>query len=167
MFKAQLNGEVSRQAIRRGIAQLSDMTEVFNDIGEQMLAATKQRFEDGRAPNGQKWAPKSNATIEHYTRLGYGSLAKLKPLIGHGKTLSQDIIVNHSRHAVVIGSAALYSRVMQEGATKGAFGSDRNGRPLPWGRIPARVWLGLSRQDENDIVAIVEEKIGAALLGKR
>ena len=52
---------------------------------------------------------------------------------------------------------------MQEGAAKGAFGNDKRGRPVPWGRIPARVWLGISAADETAIVEIAEEYLAGEL----
>ena len=52
---------------------------------------------------------------------------------------------------------------MQEGAAKGAFGSDSRGNPLPWGNIPARRWLDLSDEEELEIVAIAEEHLEGLL----
>ena len=68
-----------------------------------------------------------------------------------------------SRNGVVIGSSLIYSGVMQSGAARGAFGRDRFGRPIPWGTIPARPWLGISREDGEAITEIADEYAGKVL----
>ncbi|MBN9504928.1 MAG: phage virion morphogenesis protein [Altererythrobacter sp.] len=161
MFGVQFNAGRSRQAIREAIAQLDDMTPVFDDIAEYMLDATRQRFIKGVAPDGTPWAPKKQSTLDRYKRLGYGSLTR--PLIGPGKALSTQIQRLVSKDGVVIGSSLIYSEVQQSGAVKGAFGADRRGRPIPWGSIPARTWLGISRDDETAIVRMTEAYVASTL----
>ena len=161
MFGVQFNAGRSRQAIREAIGLLKDMTPIYVDIGEYMIQATRQRFVKGVAPDGTAWAPKRASTLERYRQLGYGSLSR--PLIGPSRSLSRQIQRIVSRDGVVIGSSLIYSRVMQEGAARGAFGSDSRGRPIPWGRIPARAWLGISRDDETAIVDIVDEHLSGPL----
>lgn len=161
MFGVQYNAGRSREAIREAIALLEDMTPVYHDIADYMVDATRQRFIRGIAPDGTAWAPKRASTLERYRRLGYGSLSR--PLIGPSRSLSRQIQRFVSRNGVVIGSSLIYSRVMQEGAPRGAFGTDSRGRPIPWGRIPARVWLGISRDDETAIVETVDEHLQSRL----
>ena len=161
MFGIQFNAGRSRAALREAIAQLEDMTPVYRDIGEYMIEATRQRFVRGVGPDGKAWARKRASTLERYKRLGYGSLTR--PLIGPGKALSRQIQRFVSKGGVIIGSSLVYSRVMQQGAAKGAFGRDRRGHSIPWGNIPAREWLGISRDDEAAIVAIVDEHLAGKL----
>lgn len=163
MFGMQFNAGASREAIRKAIAQLEDMTPIYQDIGEYMIRATKERFQRGVSPSGAAWAPKSAATLERYKRLGYG--AKTRPLHLSG-ALSSTVQKHVSRDGAVIGSSLVYAGVMQDGAAKGAFGSDRRGRPIPWGRIPARTWLGISTEDERAIVETVDETLALAIDGK-
>jgi phage gpG-like protein len=157
MFHVQFNAGRSRQVIREALAVLEDMTPVYQDVAEYLVEVHRQRFVRGVGPDGKAWAPKRAATLERYKRLGYGSLGR--PLIGPAKALSRQIQRLVSRDGVVIGSSLIYSGVMQDGAAKGAFGKDSRGRPIPWGRIPARVWLGLSAADDAAIVEIVEEHL--------
>jgi len=161
MFRVQFNAGRTREAIREAVRLLEDMTPVFTDIGEYMVEATRQRFVRGVGPDGKPWAPKRPATLERYRRLGYGSLGR--PLIGPARALSRQIQRIASRDGVVIGSSLIYSGVMQDGAAKGAFGTDSRGRPIPWGNIPARVWLGISRDDEAAILDIVDEHLKGRL----
>jgi phage virion morphogenesis protein len=161
MFTTDFKASAATEAIRRAAAQLEDMTPLFRDVVEYMIEATRQRFAKSQAPDGSTWAPKRPATLERYKRLGYGNLSK--QLIGPGKRLSREIVGQPSRQGAVIGSALIYSRVMQDGADKGAFGADRHGRPIPWGRIPARTWLGISAHDETQIIDIADEYVGQGL----
>lgn len=164
MFQVQFNAGASRDALRKAIASLEDMTPIYSDVGEYMVAATKQRFQKGVSPDGSAWAPKKESTLERYRRMGYGS--RNKPLIGPSGALSRNsVFATPARSHVKIGSSRFYAGVMQFGAAKGAFGSDKRGRPIPWGRIPARAWLGISAEDEREIVQIAEEGIATALGG--
>jgi phage virion morphogenesis protein len=155
MLKAEFKATRVQQAIRAAAAELEDMTPLFQDVVEYMIEATRKRFASGIAPDGTKWAPKKQTTLDRYKALGYGNLSRV--LIGPGKRLSREIIGQAGASGAVIGSALIYSRVQQEGAEKGAFGVDRRGRPIPWGRIPARVWLDLSTADEEAIIDIADE----------
>lgn len=161
MFNIQFNVGRSRAALREAIDALEDPTPMFKDIGEYMVEATRQRFTKGVSPDGTAWAPKSAVTLERYQKLGYGNLRR--PLIGPGKRLSREIQKFVSKGGVVVGSSLIYSGVMQNGAAKGAFGRDARGRPIPWGRIPARVWLGISDADEVAIVEITDEYLESNL----
>lgn len=164
MLKVEFKADGARAAIRKALETLSDMTPIYEDIGEYMIEATRRRFATGTAPDGTPWAPKRASTLDRYKRMGYGTLSR--PLIGPGKALSRQILKFVSSGGVVIGSSLIYSGVMQGGAAKGAFGKDRRGRSLPWGKIPARVWLGISAEDEREIVAIVDEHLAQDLGGK-
>lgn len=161
MFNAQFNAGASRDAIRKALAQLKDMTPLYRDIVEYMIEATRSRFRTGTAPDGTKWAKKRQSTLDRYKARGYGNLNRA--LIGPGRRLSREIIGQVTPGGAVIGSALIYSQVMQDGARKGAFGNDRRGRPIPWGNIPARVWLGLSKADDQAIVEIVEDYLEPTL----
>ncbi len=161
MIGIQFNAGASRDALREAIGQLDDMTPLYTDVGEYMVEATRKRFQQGVSPSGAAWAPKRPATLERYKRLGYGS--RTQPLIGPGRALSRQILPIVSRTHVEIGSSLIYAGVMQDGAAQGAFGRDRRNRPIPWGRIPARAWLGISAEDEREIVAIAEEHVRRAL----
>lgn len=161
MIGIQFNIGPTRDALRRAMQLLDDMTPVYREIGEYMVEATRQRFIKGVAPDGTKWAPKKQSTLDRYKRLGYGTLNR--PLIGPGRALSRQIQRVVTKGGVTVGSSLIYSRVMQDGAAQGAFGKDRRGRAIPWGRIPARVWLGISPADATAIEEIVDEALAERL----
>lgn len=157
-FDVIFNVGASRDAIRRALATLRDMTPVYQDIVEELLKSTTERFRTETDPDGEKWARKSQTTLDRYKRLGYSGQALTRTLFLKGY-LSGNIFHQAERDRAVIGSPAAYAAVQQFGAAKGAFGRDRHGRPIPWGRIPARAFLGLSDADEEAIIDIVDEHI--------
>lgn len=161
MIRIVFNTDALAARLTQGRRVLGDLTPVHQEIGEYLVDATKQRFIDGKAPDGTAWRAKSAATLARYKRQGDGN--RPKPLIGPSGRLGREIGMAADRGSVEIGSALEYSGVMQDGAAKGAFGNDKRGRPLPWGDIPARVWLGLSPDDETNILDIVDEAIAAGL----
>lgn len=147
--------------LNRVSSVLDDMTPVYQDIGEYLVEATKKRFITSTAPDGTKWQAKSPATIARYLAKKDGN--RPKPLIGPSGRLGKEISQLATRDQVEIGSALIYSGVMQDGAAKGAFGTAANGSPIPWGRIPARVWLGLSDVDNRNILDIANEHLAEAI----
>lgn len=155
-FKYQAVADALREASRR----LGDMRPLHEDIGEYVIEATKERFRQGVDPDGVAWTPKSPVTLALYEARGDGD--RPDPLIGPSKRLSSEIAKFADAASVEIGSALEYSAVMQHGAKKGAFGRDSRNHPLPWGDIPARVWLGLSDADEAAIIDIADEYLEQA-----
>lgn len=163
MIKLEFNASAVFDRLERASARLTDLTPVHEDIGEYMTEATKDRFRSSTAPDGTRWLAKRPATLAAYLARGEGN--KPKPLIGASGRLGKEIAKLVSRDAVEIGSALEYSAVMQHGAAKGAFGKTRTDRPIPWGDIPARVWLGISAEDESNILDIVDEHVAGAVDG--
>lgn len=163
MLTIELDAGDARDAIRKALSTLEDMTPVYQSIGEYLLDAHRQRFIEGVDPDGKPWAPKSENTLERYRRRGYGSA--IKPLMGPSRLLSQLIYRFVSKDGVLVGSPMIYASVMQNGAMRGAFGTTKRGAPIPWGNIPARKWLGLSTEDKRAIVKIVEERLAEDLGG--
>lgn len=143
-------------------ARLSDMTEVFQDIGEYLVDSTKQRFNDGVAPDGTAWAPKSQATIDSYrqreAKAGNAAI-DFRPLFGASGSLSSNIVYEASADSVTWGSPMIYAAVQQFGASKGEFGAASNGSSIPWGDIPARPFIGISDEDRQVITADLSEWI--------
>ncbi|WP_337846243.1 phage virion morphogenesis protein [Sphingomonas sp.] len=161
MLRIVFNGSAITAQLRAAQEQIADAEPMHRDIGEYLIDSHRQRFQRGEAPDGSAWAPKSLVTIERYRRMGDGD--RTKPLIGPSRRLSTELHYFASKAETEVGSNLEYAAVMQEGAAKGAFGADRHGRPIPWGNIPARVWLGLSDIDERNILDIVDEHLGDAL----
>ncbi|MDO9639682.1 MAG: phage virion morphogenesis protein [Pseudotabrizicola sp.] len=143
-------------------AALTDMTPVMNDLGELLTTSTKDRFPTGTAPDGTKWAPKSQTTLNRYGAKKSNRVDS-RPLFGPSGLLSRLIFHEASATEVSWGSNLIYSAVMQFGAAKGAFGTMSNGASIPWGNIPARPFIGVSATDEANMTATLEDWLSGAV----
>lgn len=156
-FKIHYRSDAVDAAIARLKAAAADMLPAWRDIGEYLVESTKRRFREGKAPDGSAWAPKSETTIAAYA--ARGDNVSRAPLIGPTRRLSSEITYGASRDGVAIGSSLVYSAVQQLGAAKGEFGKTARGAPVPWGNVPARPFLGLSRDDERNILDILTDHL--------
>ncbi|MFD1342889.1 phage virion morphogenesis protein [Litorisediminicola beolgyonensis] len=165
MIEVELKDDELQRVLERLSRAVTDMTPAMQDVGELLVDSTRQGFASGASPDGTPWAPKSQATIDAYRRReGKGPNARIdfRPLFGPTGSLSSTIFSQAGPTSVEWGSPMIYAAVMQFGAEKGAFGTMSNGSPIPWGRIPARPYLGLSDEDRSNIAATLEEWISDA-----
>ncbi len=153
-----------RAALDRVAAAVTDLQPVMQDIGEEMVVSTKERFLAGTTPEGAAWAPKSETTIEHYRRRG--DPVDPRPLFGPTRRLSSEIFSQASATDVEWGSNLIQAAVMQFGAAKGAFGTNAAGGSIPWGDIPARPFLGVSDDDRDSIRALLDDWLTQAWDGE-
>jgi phage virion morphogenesis protein len=127
--------------------RLGDLTSPFNDIAEYLHQSTNDRFSQKVAPDGSPWAPLSAVTLAR--KKGTGILREkgtLQDTLRHQVTSTE----------LAFGTDRPYGAVHQFGQKKGASGSSK-GRPIPWGDIPARPYLGLSSDDETEVVFIIRD----------
>lgn len=157
MIRITFQFDAVHEALRQAAALLADMTPVYRDIGEYLVESTRRRFADGRDADGLPWRPKSPVTLALYR--ARGDRADPRPLFGPTGRLSREVNYLATRDRVEIGSSLVYAAVQQLGARKGQFGRSRRKRPIPWGNIPARPFLGLSADDSRAVVDIVAEAI--------
>lgn len=155
MITIEINDAEIFAALDRVARAVTDMTPVMKDIGREMVDATKDRFPAGVGPDGNPWAPKSPATIENYERRR--EHLDLRPLWGPSGTLNSAFAYYPSETSVEWGTNVIQSAVMQFGAAKGEFGNMANGSPIPWGPIPARPFLGMSDDDRNAILEVLDD----------
>ncbi|MGK7664248.1 MULTISPECIES: phage virion morphogenesis protein [unclassified Marinovum] len=150
MFTLELKDDDLDAALARLTSGLDDMSELTNEIGEFLAESHQQRIARSLgAPDGTAWAAKSPFSRSRDRR----------PLVDSGEMMGA---INHQYgpdHVEVIATGRQV-RTMQFGAAKGAFGETAGGRPLPWGDIPARPFMGLSEQDRSDIADALQEWVG-------
>ena len=129
----RLNRRISELA-----AGLTDFRPLLEAIGAEVESQTRRRISEEKAsPDGTPWQPWSEAYGE--TRHGGHSL-----LEGEGDLLdSIQYVVEGDR--VEIGSNLIYAAIHQHGG-------DEVGIP-----IPARIYLGLSPENEEDLLAILDD----------
>lgn len=179
--RAPIIVEIDHAAIRAALARLRDAAidpgPVLRAIGERLVETTKRRFETSTGPDGRRWAPNSRVVYEALVSRGKGYLTPKggrlsakgaravmakKPLIGESKALSTTIAFRVEPGAVVVGSPMEYAAVQQFGAVAGALGRNQRGGPIPWGDIPPRPFLGLSSEDQSDVLEILRDALGGA-----
>ncbi|BEH14264.1 phage virion morphogenesis protein [Marinobacter shengliensis] len=154
MIKAQLDSREVLEAFRELEKKGGNLKPVFEDVGEYLGVSTRRRFKDKEAPDGTPWARNSRLT-----QVMKGSD---DPLVGESKSLGRQFSYNATAGALEFGSTMKYAAVQHFGAKQGEFGVSDRGTPLPWGDIPARPILGISRQDEDVILDIVRDYLSAA-----
>ncbi len=154
MITIEFDSQPVLDALRTLFERVESPKPALIEIGEYMANSTKQRFRDGKAPDGTAWAPNSPATVEIYNGL-FASAGSKRPLIGETRRLSNEIAWQLPRDtAVEIGSAEPEANMQQFGGTKAQW-------PHLWGDIPARPFLGISPADEENILAIVGRYLSA------
>ena len=147
------NTDTLDPALAAVAAAVEDMSPVMEAIGELLLASAQDRMRDGEQPDGTPFAPRSQTTLDRYAKLGLTFGAPLNQSGDMRNTLFYDA----DEDSVEYGSNAIQAAVMQFGAAKGAFGKASYGASIPWGTIPARPFIGLSDDDEVNIVAELSE----------
>jgi phage virion morphogenesis protein len=165
MIRIDLTEDEITAALERLSRSLTNTTPVMQDIGELMVRSTKQRFPEGRSPDGAAWLPKSPTTLAAYQ--ARGDRMDFRPLFGPSGRLSSEIFyeVGPGGGSVEVGSNLIYAAVMQFGAAQGAFGATSRGGPIPWGPIPARPFLGVSEEDRTNILATIDDWLQTAVAG--
>ncbi len=155
MLKIQIDRLDEIQAKLRELQDAaSDLRPALEDIGQYLVRATRQRFEEGKDPQGNDWEELRPATI---ARKGHA-----RPLIGETGHLRQIRYQLEGPDAVAVGTGAVYGATHQFGAEKGRFGETKKGVPIPWGDIPARPFLGVSGDDAEAILDILAEHLSGA-----
>ena len=150
------SGEVDA-ALGRLLHAVGDLTPFYKDAGQHLVNTTRRRFETSTAPDGTPWAPNSAVTLARKK----GD----KPLIGETRELStaiQDVI---DADGLMVGSNKIYAAAQQFGMVRGYAGQNKRKAPIPWGDIPSRKFLGLSEEDETEILALAIDHLKSAAEG--
>lgn len=66
--------------------------------------------------------------------------------------LQRSLRAEHGRNAAITGIDLIYAATHQFGAKKGQF-ANKKGRPILWGDLPARPFLGVHNQERKQIRA--------------
>ncbi len=145
--------EAALGQLQRAIEAAANARPLFDEVGASLVVSTQMRFEREQSPEGAKWP------------------ASLRAIVEGGRTLTdtarlqQSITHEASDTGVAVGTNLLYAAVHQFGATitaKTEKGLVWKGAGGQWFRkdsvtIPARPFIGLDDDDEEEIVAISED----------
>ncbi|WP_372373227.1 phage virion morphogenesis protein [Vreelandella venusta] len=138
------NTEVVERAITELLQKGEDLIAPMKSIGEEMINRTQQRFRDKEAPDGTPWAANSPVTE---ARKGHGRV-----LEGESNELSKQFSYSATSDSVEWGSSMIYAAMQNFGGTKAEF-------PNLWGDIPSREFIGLSDDDEDEVLAILADHL--------
>ena len=133
------------------IGALTHPEPALRSIGEELQRTTQDRFDPGqkKSPDGTPWARNSPVTI---ARKGRDN-----PLYERGILQGSIRYQLSGARGVEVGTNLVYGAAHQFGMVKGYAGRTRRGAPIPWGNIPARPYLGLSADDETEVVRILRD----------
>lgn len=144
--------------------KIKNLRPAFKSIGEHLLLSTENRFDTSTDPDGNKWAPLKVRTYHQaytagndgrknkrktHTKRGKMTAAfqryleRKKILIGSGQ-LKDSISPRATNTGLIVGTPKKYAAVHQLGGSAG-----RKGKQF---EMPARPFLGISKQDEADIL---------------
>ena len=164
-IKVSINDAELRPALEALQDAMGNLDPALRQIGEYLVDSTRQRFQTESAPDGSPWAANSDVTLDNYTnrfktsftktgkrsKAGRERRANKKVGTGESKQLQRQIFYNVRNGELEVGSPLIYAGTFHYGANKGQYGPR-----TPWGDIPARPFLGISDEDEREVLAIVE-----------
>lgn len=96
MILIELKSTTALAALDRAFAGLDDTTRLMVSIGRLLTESTKQRFAQGVSPEGVKWAPKSQTTLNRYGARK-SNRVDIRPLFGPSGALNSTIYPETSR----------------------------------------------------------------------
>jgi phage virion morphogenesis protein len=155
----EYNDDEIQRALRALQGAVGNLRPALAEIGEQLTESTKQRFSTKTGPDGQQWQANSPVTINFVHKFDGFEWTKGRddPLIGRSHALQQNIHYNLiGTDALEIGSPMEYAAMQQFGGTKSEF-------PHLIGDIPARSFLGVSEDDKNEIMRILNRHLLSAV----
>jgi phage gpG-like protein len=140
------------------------------DLSEGLLHSTQDRFETSTAPDGRPWAPLAASTL---------AMKRGPKILVEDGYLSGLLRPSWTDNTAGVATAPLpYAQVHQDGGRRAYIIKPRTKTALSWpgGRhptakvvhppLPARPYMGLSKEDQVFIVERVHSWIGRAFSGR-
>ncbi|MDM7462256.1 MAG: phage virion morphogenesis protein [Tepidimonas taiwanensis] len=187
MIDIQLDDREVQAALQRLQQRISDMTPVMRAIATALEAQVEKRFETATDPAGRPWKPLAPSTLSAWLDRGKGNrkkdgsltqrgrerLSSRKPLYDTGDLLGS-LNSSFTRSQARVGFGVPYAIMHQFGAKKGEYGTGsykkrRGSFPIPWGDVPARPMLPITRDGKfyGEERAVVLDILVEFLDGKR
>ena len=141
------------KALGRATGKLGNTQALMESVGEALVSGTKKRFDEKKDPEGTPWKPSRRA------------LEKGGKTLMHSGRLRRSIDYAATSDKVMVGSNLAYARIHQKGGTikpkngkslkfKGLNGEDVLVKEVT---IPARPYLGVSKEDMEDVKATMAD----------
>lgn len=167
-FTVEVDDLTARDRISALIDRMDNPTPFFQALGLNLVNSTQRRFDQGLAPDGTPWEPLKPSTIRMRIKRGrtpdkilVASGALRGSIISQVEGTSVRIGVN------AVGDQGIYAAIHQLGGvinrvarTGKAFGRDTVALPAYTITMPARPYLGISRDDEVEIIELAEAWLG-------
>tara|TARA_B110000211_G_scaffold218716_1_gene263806 strand:- start:834 stop:1280 length:447 start_codon:yes stop_codon:yes gene_type:complete len=135
-----LGDEAITKELNRMLSRGLDLDPAFYEMGEHLLESTQDRISQEVSPDGTPWEPLSINTILQKDLTNQSD----KILRGYG-TLADMLSYQISGNQLMFGSNMEYAATHQ-------FGRDN-------ANIPARPFLGVSGEDETEIIDILRSHL--------
>lgn len=133
------------KALDRLHAKASRLAPAFKNIGEVLLRSTQDRFSNQTDPDGRPWQRLKPSTVASKAKRGHSD--KILRQRGY---LGDSIRYRANEGGIRIGTNRIYGALHQFGGKAG------RGRKVS---IPARPFLGISRQDHERILEVVSDHL--------
>jgi len=168
---AKIDDREIMAALDRMSRQARRLSPAWKNIGEALLRSTQQRFHLQQDPEGHRWQRLKDSTKASKAARGYDP-RKILTMRGQ---LRDSIRYQADDGGVRIGTNLIYAAIHQFGGkTRAHVIKPKNKKALAWpgGRhpvrsvnhpgsnIPARPFLGISRQDRDRILEVVADHLG-------
>lgn len=170
MIRIEIDDRELLGALTRLVEHAEHPGLAMREIGERLAESTQARFSSSTAPDGSRWKPNAQATILDYlggrggfskktgkiTAKGSALAMNKRPLVASGvlqDTIAWNLIDGGS--GVEVGTDR-FADDWEAGAAVHQFGSKD-------GHIPARPFLGVSDDDRETILEIVEDFLADAV----
>lgn len=155
----EVNDEAVLAALTRLRGRLDDLAPVFADIGEYLIRSTQDRFDAEEDPEGRPWESVLVGTLAHKSH---------DKVLTESSRLRDSIIYQAGRNELKVGTNVIYGAIHQLGGTIKPKNTDGRlvfsfgGRTVRAKEvtIPARPYLGLSEDDQVEVLEILSEWLG-------
>lgn len=190
VFDARLDDAAARQRLADLIERLEDKTGFLNDVGDELLHSTRDRFVSQQDPDGKPWKPLSRATIRERERAGKTPIQ----ILTRNSYMRSSLNKRVDGDTLSIGTPVPYGAIHQLGGTisrparegvvyrhvswksqkmDNRFAPKKGGKGQPKANfvqkverkayeisMPARPFLGLSKADQAAIINIASDWLG-------
>ena len=146
----EYNDRELQEMLREMSGHVLDMKPIMRNFGQYMILQTEERFEREETPEGTRWLPLSQVTIEMKNR--GGDIDKILHAQGN---LLHSIVPRALKDGVKISTKREYAAIHQFGGQAG------RGRKV---KIPQRKFLGFNNADLEEFKQTVKDWI---ILGRR
>lgn len=147
-FRIEFEGlsEVSDR-LRQLRDRTGDLKPALKNIGEYMRMRTEENFQNEQTPDGQGWTPLKPKTLQQKRR----KKSSINKILQDTGDLRSSLAYQVDDSSVIIGTNIKVSNGYSLGAIH-QFGAPKR-------NIPARPFLGLSRDDVDEVINIIGDHL--------